>query len=548
MGIPLSRRDTLQAAVATGAGVLAGIVAYPHLPERKRKNVTLIVADAMRADAIGKTIAGEEVTPNLNRLAEKGVCFSNAYSTSSHTKISVPSILTGLYPPAHGVESYAHTLPPTLSIQGFFRNCGCRAVGITTNPFLEAESVSPHYGDLDFGFSQRFDSYRLLEPDNSDRRRLTPEERFFAQYTSGDEVNERFRLLSNRLRRYSPREVSFFAFLHYMDSHQPWIAAGPRAELERKFRGANTDLESEMNKDRALVLRLLRDGALEMLAQYEEHLARLRNIYYRACSYCDHYIGRLLALLGSHGASGESIVIVTSDHGEELFEHGRIGHAQNLYEPSIRVPLIFHGEEFGSAKTIDWRVSNAAILPTLMDISGQTHPGAATYSLMPIMEGHAKAHVPLFATLFGLDAGIDSRGYKVIIGKHTTEAFNITRDPQEQSPIEASRAAEASEVCARIRMIANHDAPEKRYSTLRWQNPYYQLQKSRARDQYRKAITHGDLSREERTALLGRLEKRVSRGEFLRRDEVSALENYRIDPETLSQERQWQLRALGYLN
>jgi len=218
----LSRRSILKAAGASAAGLAAGAAGLAVIRRGGRENVFLIIADAMRADVIGKVVNGREVTPNINRIAAGGLFFENAYSAAPGTKFSMASIMTGLYPPAHGVEFPMYTLPNCLSIARFFRARRYQTIGVVANPYMEAElGPDGSHKPCGFGFNEAFDSYIMAIPH---RMAITEKEITFEAFSSGEEVNRTFFRGLDRMKVLSgDTGAPAFVYLHYMDTHQPWI-------------------------------------------------------------------------------------------------------------------------------------------------------------------------------------------------------------------------------------------------------------------------------------------------------------------------------------
>jgi arylsulfatase A-like enzyme len=546
-GGKVSRREAIGAIAAAGvAGGYAlnrwgSMVRVPTFLKRidKRKNIILIIADALRADVLGKVLNGSEVSPTLNRLAARAVYFTNAFSASSQTKFSVPSILTGLYPPGHGVEAYAHTMPACLALQEYLRGKGYKTWGVVSNLFVQGEHVSAGYGEVDFGFSRAFDQYVYICDPLRHTDELDPDIRFFCQYADGELINEHF---FRMLRRHVPSgkrrrgDPPFFAYIHYMDSHQPWLRWAPHAGVKARFVKGAGDIERIHEADKSLMLRILRakdQSALDDGANLEA----LRRVYYEGAATADKYIENLVARLGEFGILEDCVLIITSDHGDELYEHGCVGHAKNLYNPQLAVPLMFVGGPFPEGKTVEHRVSNAAIFPTVMDLMGDEHPVETCYSLLPLIEGSYARDVPVFATLFGEDTLITKDGEKVIVKANGNVLFNLGKDPAEAGPrnIEANHPAVVA--CAKIRSASEGLGVVRRFSSRRWQNPMYSVQEERAEGLYRS----GEVP-------WGELERRISLGEFLKVEEVESLRNCDLNAAVTDSRRQEELRALGYLN
>lgn len=151
MGTHLSRRRLLQAAgvAAAAAGLpLVGCSRQPSAPP----NIILVVSDAMRADRFGLLRDGKSITPNLDQLAAEGALYTECYSPSSWTKTSMASILTGAYPPYHGVLPRHTTIPKNCdTVADMLKRNGYGTWAVQTNPWLAPVARARGSDDLDTG-------------------------------------------------------------------------------------------------------------------------------------------------------------------------------------------------------------------------------------------------------------------------------------------------------------------------------------------------------------------------------------------------------------
>lgn len=224
MGTHLSRRRLLQAAgvAAAAAGLpLVGCSRQPSAPP----NIILVVSDAMRADRFGLLRDGKSITPNLDQLAAEGALYTECYSPSSWTKTSMASILTGAYPPYHGVLPRHTTIPKNCdTVADMLKRNGYGTWAVQTNPWLapEAPTISTQGKPVrNYGFHKGFDMHIQLTPGEHDKSVEQP------AYAEAAVVND---AVSRVLQR---PERPFFLYVHYMETHQPWIGA-----LPREFTGA----------------------------------------------------------------------------------------------------------------------------------------------------------------------------------------------------------------------------------------------------------------------------------------------------------------------
>ncbi|HLF55892.1 MAG TPA: sulfatase-like hydrolase/transferase, partial [Thermoanaerobaculia bacterium] len=318
-----------------------------------RPSILLIVADTLRADRIEATRAQRQVMPFLSRYADTAWSFSRAYVQATWTKPSMASIFTSLDPEVHRTLFGVHALlypgqPPESDVlpsrfetmAAYFRRHGYRTLGIQTNPNLDAR----------FGFGRGFDTYRV-DP--------------YPHARAAQVTDQALGLLGAAGR-------PFFFYVHYMDTHAPYDPPSPHREtfgalpeLGVRDREMLVDYES-VYLDRALFETGLKPAA-EFAALSEAAQARLRHLYDGGARYLDAEIERLVE--GFVRRAPETIVIFTSDHGEELWDHGSVGHAKTLYEELVRVPLIVRVPAAKPAR-IETPVESLDILPTLAALAG----------------------------------------------------------------------------------------------------------------------------------------------------------------------------------
>jgi arylsulfatase A-like enzyme len=265
----------------------------------RARGVLLVSIDTLRRDHVGAYGYGRPTTPRLDALSRTGILCEDAVSPSSWTLPAHLSMLTSADPAAHGGVDMDHgfnrrlpTLPATL-----------RKAGFATRAVTSHLYVSAVYG-VDDGF------------DHLD----------FHQDRKATDVADRAIALLDRL-----GDRPFFVFLHFYDPH--WHYDPPERTLrlfERSYGGTLTGLWQDFSK---------RDRAGLTPAD----LDHLRALYDGEVRYTDDEVGRVLDHMKARGLDRGTLVIVTSDHGEEFLEHGSWEHQKTLYEEVIRIPLIAAG-------------------------------------------------------------------------------------------------------------------------------------------------------------------------------------------------------------
>ncbi|MEQ8766982.1 MAG: sulfatase-like hydrolase/transferase [Planctomycetota bacterium] len=351
-------------------------------------DILLITLDTTRADRLGCYGFERPVSPNLDALAGRGVLFEQAVSATPVTLPSHTTILTGLYPPAHGVrDNGAFRLPegvPTLATR-------LAARGYRTGAFVAAYPL-----DSAFGLARGFDHY---DDDTSDPTR--PKFEFLFDERSASVVTQ----AALEWIRKQDGETPLFTWVHYFDPHAPYQPPPP------------------------------------FDAEYED------DPYAGEIAFMDASIGDLLEGYEEARDLEHTIVAVTADHGESLGEHGEPHHGLFIYDATQRVPLLLAGPGLPRGKRIgEMQARTVDLMPTLLDLAGLTVPGDLHgQTLMPALS--APASHPRHAYLESLSAELTygwSRleAVRTVAGKFIRapkpELYDLQVDPEESENIASS--------------------------------------------------------------------------------------------------------------
>lgn len=314
-------------------------------------NLLLITVDTLRADRMSCYGYRKPTTPNLDALASRGVLHERAFATSSWTWPSTASILTGLLPYEHGVVSnqacnldFAYeTLAEVLQRRGY------TTAAISCNPLI----------DRSRRFDQGFETF-----DDGPRMRMT------------DEVLDDLLGTLDEL-----ADARFFLYLHLADPHTPHRPLP--SELERLGGEAPEDYPDRVVAGSEVdgldhYAGLLMRGAGRDAAGFAhpedvipaDHLRWMNDRYDASVGTADHYIGELLARLEALRLDDRTVVVVTSDHGEELLDHGMLAHGHALWRELVQVPLLLAGPGLPEGVRTTTPVSNRHIAPTLARLGG----------------------------------------------------------------------------------------------------------------------------------------------------------------------------------
>ena len=331
-------------------------------------NVILIVLDTVRADHLSVYGYPRETDPNLAQLATHATLYRNAVATGAYSLPSHASLLTGLYPSWHG----CHFDPPQ------------NPVGIALNPSFEtlAETLKKNgyrtfsvvantaFLNPAFGLTQGFEYFdyrgRVQVFDRGNPLFLRSGiSRLLAVY-AGEEDRELYTRGANQInqatltlleQRLQPRD-KFFLFLNYMDAHGPYLSPEPYNSM---FPGKDPRLNARSIG--YLVSRTLRES--ESLQEWErEHVV---SQYDGAIRYLDEELGKLFTALKDGGLYDDSMIIVTSDHGEAFGEHNLMGHGLSVNQHQVHIPLIIKYPGQTTGQVVQPPVSLVDVVPTVLE-------------------------------------------------------------------------------------------------------------------------------------------------------------------------------------
>jgi arylsulfatase A-like enzyme len=437
--------------------------ASPALSTSARPNVVLIVMDTVRADHLSAQGYQRDTTPNLKALARDSVVYGNAISASDITLTSHASLFTGMYASWHNAfcqppeAEYGREIAkqyPTLA--EVLHRGGYETIGVAANLYLRA----------DFGLERGFDQFQIprpvpMLPDESRsllRHRVrrwmsyaADTAQFDRLYSMGEDIdNELFRVMARRARPDAP----FFAFLNYMDAHFPYVPPAPYSAAYPGRHPHNTpdDLEAQQYVISA-------GGAPPR--EYAEHCV---SQYDGGIAYEDAQIGRVVEWLKRHQAYDNTMIVVTSDHGEGFGDRRRVTHANGPYQSLVHVGLMI---KYPKAA----RRGDEPALASLTDVA-PTILGAASVAIPATMQGRDLASVQGARDIYNEtfpcpvirptecrgDRGCATKSiyswpYKFIAstergGKY--ELFDLSVDPGEKRNLIVREAERAAELRARL--------------------------------------------------------------------------------------------------
>ncbi len=363
------RRIGLRFESSVPAGVDAvPVIAHPELliagDRDRRPNVLLISIDTLRADHLSLYGYRHPTSPAIDAWAqEQGVTFERTVAPSPWTLPSHVSIFTGLDALTHGVNYLSTSMSPDLpNLTGLLHDAGYHTAAITGGGF-----VNPGYG-----IERDFDRFRWWPGRAGDAGEIE---------AHAERALEWLEELSDR---------PFFLFFHTYEVHSPYLRREPHFTA---FGGRRQDLGTgELSVSAKLAPEAEGFKHQQRLFRGEKPAtsiepAPLTALYDAGVAHADAVVGRLLERLARLGLADDTIVVLTSDHGESLGERGRVGHG-NLYDDNLLVPLVISYPRRLAARRVERQVRLIDLMPTVLDLAGvETPPGLDGESLLALATG-----------------------------------------------------------------------------------------------------------------------------------------------------------------
>ena len=347
-------------------------------------NVVLITVDTLRADHLGVYGYKRPTSPSLDSLAKQGTTFTSAYSYWPKTRASFIMMMTGRRPSQNGYsKTHAVLLDFNATLASVLKGAGYATAALVDNANVAAQ----------LGYAKGFDSYRETWEEPALKTEM-----------------ERARAISDGGIAFAKSATRpYFLWLHYVNPHTPYT---PEAPFDTMF------LDGAARGGTALPVRKgYKEGVHEQLAVPGKSLGYYVAQYDGEIAAADREIGRVIDGLRAAGQLERTVVMVTSDHGESLGEHDYyFDHGEDLFDPSLRVPMIVVLPGGPREKKSDAYASTLDVLPTLLDAAKVSYPPElAGQSLLSHVEGRpAPSRERLFAQNdLNLRATFDRR-YKLV--------------------------------------------------------------------------------------------------------------------------------------
>jgi arylsulfatase A-like enzyme/Tfp pilus assembly protein PilF len=392
--------------ISTGVCFLASIVVAAPAARKSSPNVVLITIDTVRADHMGCYGAKEVQTPTIDALARDGIVFERAISQVPLTWPSHAVILTGTYPFQNGVQDFTGQplAPQFRSVAQAFKQHGY-ATGAVVSAFVL---------DRSWGLARGFDFYDdAFSPEAFQKRDLGLVDR-----KAGESVTHAINWLKQASRR------PFFFWLHLYDPHSPYAPPEP------------------------------------FHTQYRDHL------YDGEIAYADHELERLIAWLKSNHVYDRTMIVLLSDHGESLGDHGEKEHGFFVYNSTVHIPLIVKppaGSGFRPGR-IARPVETTAVAPALLAFEGIKDPVEKQFNSRGLLGAAAeKEDVAYSETFYPLNSfgwnplhALETSRYHYVDAPEP-ELYDLAADPGEKNNLITAQGATAAVLKEKLRFLMQHN-------------------------------------------------------------------------------------------
>ena len=361
-------------------------------------DIVLIVLDAARADHFSCYGYERVTTPNIDRLAAEGLVFENAFATAPYTSCSMPTMVTGLSFRDHGVLGRNHVLDESITtLAEALQQSGYRTSCYSANPNYAVSRGTAQGCEL---FEELWRNTRA--PASIDPYRVSASA--LARLVEGSEQPE-------------------FLMLHYVPPHEPYQpAAGFDIFGDPKYDGSYDG--------RRATIAGINTGELDPLPA---DVAEIVSLYDGNLLTGDDAVGQVLEALKQRDRWDNTVVLVTSDHGEAFGEHGRMGHNITVYDEMLHIPFVLRLPGGRVPDQIDTQglVSLEDVVPTLLGLAGIALPGPVSGVDLLASESLRKRGVVARSAQDPPFLAYRTSRWKLIIGRDVNEVYDVGRDPGE---------------------------------------------------------------------------------------------------------------------
>ncbi len=379
------------------------------------KNVIVWLTDDTRADKYRFYNPKSRVeTPVFDELRKSSTVFRVAYTQGNESRVSHASLWTAMYPSVHQmIAEKAKLRPEFVTIAEAVKPTGRTTLGVMGNGFI----------DQFWGFGDGWDYLHNSIHEGGGLR-------------ADDLLTLALRALDEKA---AGGKKPFFLYIGSIDAHvswrahEPWLAKYDPEPYQGPF--VKACLDPQLDKIVA--------GTLKVS---ERDKTRIAALYDSDVSYNDHVLGKLVDELRKRGHLDDTLIVMTSDHGEELWDHGRIGHGQSLREELVHVPMLMrYPPYFPAGKVVEEGVDVMDVMPTVVDaLGGKVPDGAQGESLLPLAAGIGAGYPrPAMGSQYELAHTMRLDRYKIWVGGNgEVHLYDAAADPHEDHDLAATRPVE----------------------------------------------------------------------------------------------------------
>ncbi|MBI4556190.1 MAG: sulfatase-like hydrolase/transferase [Candidatus Hydrogenedentes bacterium] len=406
--------------------------AAPSTSNHRVPRVILITIDTLRRDAVGSYRAEGNETPAMDALARDGVRFTRAYSAAPRTLPAVTSIMTGVTADVHAaIVPFSRLSNEFVTMAEFMQQAGYLTGALGCNVHL-TEHMNLQQGFMDYEF---YPKPAISDPETFGARilrKLVLNRRFPRKASSQALTEAACQWLEQH------HDQDFFFWLHYFDPHWPYEPPPrflPRDDtLIERFGPAFYD----------------QDGAgFGLFGVTPDQRQWVRELYLAEVRYVDDCIGQIVQTLKRLGLYEDTLIILTTDHGEEFWDHDNFGHGHSLYNELIWTPLFIKSPNGAASSICEAPVSTAGLLPTLLDQCGISFDAArfSTFSYAAALQHPETSFpdAPIFSSglnRYGEQESLVWENFKYIHSAISgrNQLFDLHGDPAEAQPLLSSLA------------------------------------------------------------------------------------------------------------
>ncbi|MDH3813442.1 MAG: sulfatase [Acidobacteriota bacterium] len=382
----------------------------PEMTGPEAHNIIIVLVDTLRADHMSLYGYQRPTTPFIDTFASGAIVFERARSQSACTFPSVNSLLTSRYAFDFYIQGEGQMGIPAEypTVAEILRARGYHTIAVSASPIVRA---TPSKENPNGGFGAGFDVF-----DES------------CLWGDAACVNERAMELLEEV------QEPFLLYLHYMDPHSHFA---PPATHQNQFAGPYDGHDFIAAGDFNPIAEMLYNNGPEIEIS-DRDLQHLVDLYDDEILYFDGQLEQLVASLGEDNLLDRSLLVFTSDHGEEFLEHGHIGHCRGVWDTLTRVPLLMKFPSIDDGVRVDAAVQLVDVLPTLLDEFGFDDAGVPFEgtTLRPLFEGGKPTRMYAFTDQSKYRAADDGRWQFILDGVESkVTLYDLHADPLEKNDL-----------------------------------------------------------------------------------------------------------------